>query len=69
MQGSMLAVLPFEWEDWIFEGSWAFRDAPKGLLGLAWVKETYRKMRSQPVVELVFIDGETGESIHSDSFQ
>jgi hypothetical protein len=69
MQRRVLVHLLSSWEDWIFESAWAFRDAPKGLLGLAWVKETYRKMRSQPIVELVFIDCETGETKHRASYR
>lgn len=69
MQGKVLAYLPPLWEDWVLKSSWSFWQASKGLLGLAWVRKISNKREQKPVIDIAFIDCETGESNHSDSFQ
>lgn len=68
MQRRVLVYLPPSRGDWVFRSSWVFRDAPKGLLGLVWVSETYQRMRSQPIVDYMFIDCKTGEIRQRDSY-
>jgi hypothetical protein len=69
MQGKVLAHMPPIWEDWVLKSSWSFWQASEGILGLSWVKKISHNNEQRQVINLAFIDCETGESIHSDSFQ
>ncbi len=69
MQGKILAYLPLLWEDWVLKSSWSFWQASKGILGLAWVRKKSIEREQKPVIDVTFIDCETGESKHNDSFQ
>jgi hypothetical protein len=69
MQGKALTYLPPLWEDWVLKSSWSFWQASEGILGLTWIRKKSIEKEQKPVIEVVFINCETGESKHNDSFQ
>lgn len=69
MRGYTLTGLPPSWEDWTFESSWAFRDAPEGIVGLAWEDHKFKHIAWQPVINMAFIDCITGALKYQDSYQ
>lgn len=69
MRGKTLTGLPPNWEDWTFESSWAFKDTPEGLLGLAWEDQKFRRVAQQPIINLAFVECTTGAIKYQDNYQ